>query len=112
VRNGGHRLRVHGVAVSSGGGRCGDRGARRWLEVALDGKAASATEGGSRLSASMVPCGGQWLSGRLGVAQRRARVVHGGQRSVLGVDADDERQSRVGGHSTAVAGRGENGFLF
>jgi hypothetical protein len=79
-RSGGeHRLGVHGAAVSSGGGRCGDRGARRWLEVALDGKAASATEGGSWLVASTVPYGERWLSGRLGMAQRRPRAVRGGQ---------------------------------
>jgi hypothetical protein len=52
------RLGVHGAVVSSGGGLCSDRGARRWPEVALDGKAASANEGGGRLGASTVPCGG------------------------------------------------------
>jgi hypothetical protein len=78
-RSGGeHWLGVHGAAVSSSGGRCGDRGARRWSEVALGGRAASAAEGGGRLSASMVSCGGQWLSNRLGVAQRRMRAVQGG----------------------------------
>jgi hypothetical protein len=41
-RDGGRRLRIHGAAVSSGGGHCGDGGARRWPEVALDGKAALA----------------------------------------------------------------------
>jgi hypothetical protein len=64
----GSRLGVRGAAVSSGGGRYGDGGARRWPEVALDEKATSANEGGGRLGASMVPCGGRWLSGRLGVA--------------------------------------------
>jgi hypothetical protein len=79
-RGGECQLGVCGLAVSSGGGRCGDRGAYRWPEVALDGKAASATEGGGRLGASMVSCGGWWLSGRLGMAQRRTRVVRGGRR--------------------------------
>jgi hypothetical protein len=78
-RGGGRRLEVHGAAVSSGGGRCGDGEARRWLEVALDGKAASATEGSSWLVALTVPYGGWWLSGRLGVARRRPRAVRGGQ---------------------------------
>jgi hypothetical protein len=77
-RGGGRRLGVRGVAVSSGGGLCGDGGACRWSEVALDGKAASASEGGSQLSASTVSCSGRWLSSRLGVAQRRTRAVHGG----------------------------------
>jgi hypothetical protein len=67
-RGGGRRLGFHGAAVSSGGGRCGDGGARWWSEVALDGKATSASEGGGRLSASTVSCGGWWLSGWLGVA--------------------------------------------
>jgi hypothetical protein len=66
--------------VSSGGGRCGDRGAHRWSEVALDRKAASASEGDGRLGASTVPCGGRWLSDRLGVAQKRTRAMCGGQR--------------------------------
>jgi hypothetical protein len=48
--------------------------------VALDGKVASANEGGGRLGASTVPCSGRWLNGRLGVAQRRMRAVHGDQR--------------------------------
>jgi hypothetical protein len=48
-RSGGERrLGVHGAAVSSGRGRCG--------------------EGGGRLGASMVVCGGRWLNGWLGVA--------------------------------------------
>jgi hypothetical protein len=110
-RGGGHWLGVHGSAVSSGGGHCSDGGARRWPEVALNGKVASANEGGGRLGASTGPCGGQWLNGRLGVAQRRMRVVHSGQRSVHGVEADGERQSGVGGRSAAVAGRGENRLL-
>jgi hypothetical protein len=67
-RGGGRWLRVCGAVVSSGGGLCGDGGARRWLELAYNGKAASAKEGGGRLGASMVPCGGQWLSGRLGMS--------------------------------------------
>jgi hypothetical protein len=66
--------------VSLGGGHCGDGGARQWAEVALDGKAASATEGGDRLAASTVSCGGRWLSGWLGVAQRHTRAVWGGLR--------------------------------
>jgi hypothetical protein len=62
-RDGGRRLRIHGAAVSSGGGHCGDGGARRWPEVALDGKAAPAgEEEGGRLSASMIPYGGRRLS--------------------------------------------------
>jgi hypothetical protein len=36
-RAGGRQLRVRGSAVSSGGGRYGDGGARRWPEVTLDG---------------------------------------------------------------------------
>jgi hypothetical protein len=79
-RGGGHRLGVRGAAVSSGGGRCGDKGARRWPEVVLNGKATSANEGGGRLGASTVPCGRRWLNGQLVVAQRRMRVVRGGQR--------------------------------
>jgi hypothetical protein len=79
--SGEHRLVVRRAAVSSGGGHCGDGGAHRWSEVALDRRAASATEGGSQLGASMVACGGRWLSGRLGVAQRHTRAVRGGQRS-------------------------------
>jgi hypothetical protein len=68
-RRGGERwLGVRGAAVSLGGGRCGDGGAHQWPEVALNGRAASATEGGSRLGASMVACGERWLSDRLGVA--------------------------------------------
>jgi hypothetical protein len=78
-RGGGRRLGVRGAAKSSGGGRCGDGGAHRWPEVALDGKAASANEVGGQLSASTVPCDGQWLSGQLGVAQRRTRAVCGGK---------------------------------
>jgi hypothetical protein len=66
-RGGGHRLGVRGVAVSSDEGRCGDGGVCQWLEVALDGKATSANEGGGRLGVSTGPSGGQWLSGRLGV---------------------------------------------
>jgi hypothetical protein len=58
-RGGGRRLGVHGAAVSSIGGRCGDGGARRWPKVALDGIAASANEGRGRLCASMGPSGGQ-----------------------------------------------------
>jgi hypothetical protein len=67
-RGGGHWLGVRGVAVSSGRGRCGDGGARRWPEVVLDRKVASANEGGGRLGASTVPCRGWWLGGRLGMA--------------------------------------------
>jgi hypothetical protein len=51
-RGGGRQLGVRGAAVSSGGGRCGDGGAHRWSVVALDGKAASANEGGGWLGAS------------------------------------------------------------
>jgi hypothetical protein len=61
--------------VSSGGSRYGDRGSRRWPEVALDGKAASANEGGGQLGASTVSCSGRWL----GMAQRRMRAVRGGR---------------------------------
>jgi hypothetical protein len=45
-RGGGCQLGVHGAVVSSSGDRCLDGGACRWSEVALDGKAASAHEGG------------------------------------------------------------------
>jgi hypothetical protein len=78
-RGGERRHRVRGVAVSSGGGRCVNRGARLWLEVALDGEAASTTEVGGRLGASTVTCCRRWLSGRLGVVQRRTREVRGGR---------------------------------
>jgi hypothetical protein len=70
---------VHGAAVSSGGGCCGDGGARRWLEVVLDGRVASETKGGGRLGALTVACSAQWLSGRLGVAQRHTRAVWDGR---------------------------------
>jgi hypothetical protein len=73
------QLGVRGAAVSSGRGHCSDGGARRWLEVALNRRAPSATECGGRLGALTVACGGRWLSGRLGMAQRRTRVVHGGR---------------------------------
>jgi hypothetical protein len=92
--------------VSSGGGHCGDGGARRWLEVTLEGKVALANEGGGQVGASMVPCGGQWLTGQLEVAHRR-----GGQCSALGAEANSERQTRVGKHLAAIVGRGENGLL-
>jgi hypothetical protein len=110
-RGGGHRLGVHRAAVSTGGGHCGDGGAHRWPEVVLDGKAALANEGGGRVGALMVPCGGQWLSGQLEVAHRRTRAVRGGQCSALGAEADGERQTGVGERSVAIAGRGENGLL-
>jgi hypothetical protein len=110
-RGGGRRLRVRGAVVSSGGGCCGDGGAHRWPEVALDGKAALANEGGGRLGASTVPCGGRWLSDWHGVDQRRTRAVCGGQCSTLGAEADGERQSGVGERSVAAVGRGENGLL-
>jgi hypothetical protein len=74
------RLGVRGAAMSSGGGHCGDRGAHRWSDVALDGRAASVAEGGGWFGASTVACGRQWLSGRLGVAQRRTRAVQGCRR--------------------------------
>jgi hypothetical protein len=54
-RGGGRRRGVHRAAVSSGGGHCGDEGAHRWLEVTLDGKAASANEVGGQLGASIGP---------------------------------------------------------
>jgi hypothetical protein len=62
-RGGERRLRVRGAVVSSGGGHCSDGGARRWPDLALDGKAASATEGGSMLGASTVSYDGRWLRG-------------------------------------------------
>jgi hypothetical protein len=68
-----------GATVSSGGGRCGDGGARWYPKVALDRKVALATEEGGRLGTSTVSCGGQLLSGRLGVARRHPRVVRDGQ---------------------------------
>jgi hypothetical protein len=79
-RCGGRRLRVRGAVVSLGGGCCCDGGARRWSKVVLYGRATSENEGGGQLGASTVLCSGRWLRGRLGVAQRRTRVVHGGQR--------------------------------
>jgi hypothetical protein len=45
-RGGECRLKDRGAAVSSGGGRCGDGGARRWPEVALNRKVAMTTVGG------------------------------------------------------------------
>jgi hypothetical protein len=102
-RGGGHRLGVRGAVVSSGEGHGGGGGARRWSEVALDGKAASANEGGGWLSASMGPCGGQWLSGRLGVAQRCMRALRSGQRLVHGAKKDGEKQSGAGECSVAIA---------
>jgi hypothetical protein len=61
-RDGGRRLRVHGAAVISSGGRCGNGGGRRLPKVVLDGKAASAgEEEGGRLNASMIPYGGRRL---------------------------------------------------
>jgi hypothetical protein len=66
--SGERRLGVCGAAVSLGRGHYGDGGARRWPEVALDGKVASATEGGGRPGASTVSYGGRWLSGWLGMA--------------------------------------------
>jgi hypothetical protein len=48
--------------------------------VVLVRKVASTIEGGDRLSASTHPSGGQWLSGRLGLAHRRMRAVRSGQR--------------------------------
>jgi hypothetical protein len=78
-RGGERRHRVRGVAVSSGGGRCVNRGARLWPEMALDEEVASTTEVGSRLGASMVTYCRRWLSGQLGVVQRRTREVRGGR---------------------------------
>jgi hypothetical protein len=100
------------LAVSSSGGRCGDRGARRWPEVALDGKVALATEGGGRLGASTVACSGRWLSGRHGVVQRRMRAVRDGQRLEERSAATREHKSvvraeRSGRRLAAVTGRGE-----
>jgi hypothetical protein len=68
IKGGWHRLGVRRAAVSSGRGLYSDGGACQWPEVVLDGKAASTNEGGGRLGASKVPCGGQWLSSRLGMA--------------------------------------------
>jgi hypothetical protein len=110
-RRGGERwLGVHGAAVSSGRGHCGDRGARRWPEVALDGKAASATEGaaGSVLRRFLVADGGSaaglgWLRG----AREWCGVVG---TSTLGAEKHgDERAEQSGQRSTVVAGRGEMG---
>jgi hypothetical protein len=111
-RGGELRLRVHGAAVSSGEGRCGDGGARQWPEMTLDGKAASATEGGGRLGASMVSCNRRWISGQLGVAQRHTRMVRGGRRfSAWSTAMREQRQTaraeRSGRCSVAVVGREE-----
>jgi hypothetical protein len=57
-RGGEHRLGVRGATMSSGGGRCSGRGARRWSEVALNRKVTSTNEGDDRLDASTGPCGG------------------------------------------------------
>jgi hypothetical protein len=104
-RCGEHRLGVRGAAVSSGGCRYSDRGARRWLEVALDGRAAPTTKGGGQLGASTVACGEQWLSGWLGMAQRRMRAVRGCRR--FSAWSRGVRREQSGHHSTGVAGRGE-----
>jgi hypothetical protein len=98
-RGGGRRLRVRGAAVSSSRGHCSDGGARRWPQVALDGKAAFAGEEEcSQLSALMIPYGGRrlsvvasltWLRG----ARGRCSVV---SLSALGAEERGERQSRVG----------------
>jgi hypothetical protein len=111
-RGGERRVRVRVAAVSSGEGRCGDGGARRWPKVALDGRAASTTEGGGRIGASTVGCGGRWLSSRLGMAQRRMRAVRGGRRleqrsAATRVQRSAPRAGRSGWRSAAVAGRGE-----
>jgi hypothetical protein len=89
-RGGGRRLGVRRAVVSLGGGHCSNRGARRWPEVVLNGKAALAYEGGGRLSASTVPCAGQWSAVSLAWltgAQEWCTMVGA---SVLGVEADDE----------------------
>jgi hypothetical protein len=109
-RGGGHWLGVRGAAVSSGGGRCGDGGAHRWPEVALDGKAISANEGGGQLSVSAVHCKGRWPSGWLGVAQRHTRAMRGGPRSVLGVEADNERQREVASARRLLQEEERSGF--
>jgi hypothetical protein len=57
-RGGEHWLGVRGATMSSGGGHCSGRGARRWSEVALNRKATSTNEGDGRLDASTGPCGG------------------------------------------------------
>jgi hypothetical protein len=57
-RGGGRWLGVRGAAVSSSESRCGGGGARRWLEVVLNGKVASTNEGGGWLGASTGPCRG------------------------------------------------------
>jgi hypothetical protein len=94
---GGRWLEVHGVAVSLGRDCCSDGGAHRWLEVVLDGKAASASEGGGRLGASTDSCGGRWLRG----ARERCAVVNTSalgaeEHNDEGAEADDERVEWVG----------------
>jgi hypothetical protein len=114
-RDGGCWLRVRGAAVCSGGGHCGDGGARRWPEVALNGKAASAGEvEGGWPDALMIPYGGRrlnvvadlaWLQGTPG----RCSVV-----SVLALGAEErgERQSGTGERSASVAEKGGQARLF
>jgi hypothetical protein len=68
----------------------------------LDGKVASANEGGGRLGASTVPCSGHWLSDRLGVAQRRTRAVHGDQRLEQRSTAMKEQRRMVRGRAEWV----------
>jgi hypothetical protein len=70
-------------------------GAKGVPEAAVDGKAASATKeaASSVLQQSL----------RRAVAWRRTKAGRSGQRSVLGVEVDSERRSRVGEHSAAVA---------
>jgi hypothetical protein len=106
-RSGGERrLRVCGTTVSSGGARCGDGGARRWPEVALDGRAASATEGGGRLGASTVASGGRWLSGRLAWCRGTRGQCEVVGASALGAMECGESRAEWR-RSVAIVGRGE-----
>jgi hypothetical protein len=100
-RGGEHRLRVHGAAVSSGGGHCGDGGAHRWPEVALDGKVVSATEGGGRLGASTVSCGGLWLSGLLAWLRGAREWCGVVGASALGAEEHDNERAEADGVSRA-----------
>jgi hypothetical protein len=104
------RLEKRWRAPSRGSWSGGELGRRslRWR------RSMSVAGGGARREGDL----GKWRrrparcfnrSFRRTVAQRPA--WRGGHRLVLGAEADDERQSRVGGCPAAVVGRGENRLL-
>jgi hypothetical protein len=107
-RGGEHRLGVHGAAVSSGGGHCGDGGAHRWPEVALDGKAVAgsvlrrflAADGGSAAcsrGSEAHESGAGWLALRR--LEQRSTTMREQRQTV--------RAEQSGRRSVVVTGRGE-----